>query len=168
MARYISQPLFRKVWNTRSHSRSERRMEGTKWTSSLVRQESKIQGRNLPFKRRKMDNFSMDACNWKNAKLTKLLQRYIGRVVLQRQGRRRIQSSVHRARQLQQRQDYLTLISKLSSYGWRRKWRSFRVLSGHDDRSSQIVTVAWWRRSRDRHGSVHDKDQQLGIKMTIL
>ena len=91
----------------------------------------------------------MDTCNWKNAEVNETSPeihwacRALGG---QRQGRRRIQSSVHRARQLQQRQNYLTLISKLSSYGWRRKWRSFSVLSGHDDRSSQSVTVAWWRK----------------------
>ena len=59
VARYISLPLFRKVWNTRSQSRSEHRMEQTKWTSSLERQESKIHGRNLPLSQERWKN-----CCW--------------------------------------------------------------------------------------------------------
>ena len=140
--------------NTRSHCRIKQRMRKIK-KLPVERKESKIQGRGRPSceERWKQQSTSRSCWtsvtwNWRNTSRNTWCEF----LVRQRQGRRRIQSSIHGARHFSFTVDSGKILGHHLKAFWcgrRSKLRSFSVHSGQDDRSSQIVTIPNRRMSRD-------------------
>ena len=134
-------------------------MVNTEGASGFGREESQIQDRSRPLSegRRKTVHFGnlMDLCHLKDAERAKHLLFIQGASHApgrERQGRRRIQSSIHRTRRTSFTDGSGKIVGhylEASWYGWRSKWRSFSVHSGQDYQSSLIVTIARRRMSRD-------------------
>ena len=149
------------------------------WETSKKLPRSRVTRPKSPVKRRKMEKQFTSriwwiSVTWRTPNVRNTSFSYQWRVMLQgqRQGRRRIQSSIHRTRRTSFTDGSGKIVGhylEASWYGWRSKWRSFSVHSGQDYQSSLTVTIARRRMSRDMdQGCLHDKTRKVGIILTIL